>query len=126
MKRKKYAYILPQNNKRLSIDAVTFAGIDAIHDGPNTMSREIIEEKARHICERFKAETKAECISNDIDAFNQIVVGNYVNMYIEKQKVYMNDSTAHQREVELAKQQGDEFVVKYRIFVEQFVMGGNA
>jgi hypothetical protein len=125
--KKKYEYNLPNDEKRLVIDAVVFAGVDAIHDGPNMMSREIIEEKAKCICERFKTETKAEYATNDFDEFNKIVINNYVSMYLEKQKNYREDITTHQKEVEMAMQYDDmEFKVRYRIFVERAVMGGKA
>ena len=122
--KKKYEYVLPQDSKRLAIDATVFAGLDCINDGPNNMSREVIEEKARRICERFKTETKAEYATNDFDLFNKIIIDNYVNVYLEKQKNYREDITAHQKEVETSKQYKD-FIVRYRIFVERAVMGGN-
>jgi|SRR5690348_7199402 hypothetical protein len=122
--KKKYEYNLPNDSKRLAIDATVFAGLDAIHDGPNTMSKELIEEKARRICERFKAETKSEYATNDFELFQKIIINNYVAMYLEKQKVYKNDITTHEQELELSKKYKD-FIVKYRIFVERAVMGGN-
>jgi len=118
-KQKKYEYVLPEDITRLSIDAIVYAGLDAIHDGPTLMSREVVEEKARRICEQFKTATKAQYVSNDFDAFKQIVLGNYVIMYFEKQKIYKNDITAHQKEVELAKKYGDQFKVYYCMFVEK-------
>jgi hypothetical protein len=120
---KTYEYVLPQDNTRLIIDATVFAGLDAIHDGPNTMSLEIIEEKARRICEQFKTHTKSAYATNDFDLFYQIIINNYTQMYIEKQKIYAKDITAHEKEVQLSKQYED-FIVRYRIFVERSVMQG--
>src|SRR5690348_16758344 len=113
---KKYEYVLPQDNERLAIDATVFAGLDAIKDGLNMISREVIEEKARRVCEQVKAATKAQYVSNDIDAFNQIIIEAYTNMYLAKQKNYRADITNHQQEVEMAKQK--DFIIGYRIFVE--------
>ena len=122
---KKYEYILPNDRERLAIDAAVFAGLDAIKDGPTTMSKEVIQEKARRICEQFKIAAKAEYVTNDFDAYYQIVIINYTVMYIEKQKNYREDVTSHQKEVELSKQYED-FIVRYRIFVERAVKGGIA
>jgi hypothetical protein len=121
-KQKNYEYMLPEDNTRLAIDATVYAGIDAIRDGPNMMSREVIAEKARRICEQFKTETKAEYVSNNIDAYKQIIIESYTTMYLKKQENYRADITAHQQEVEMAKKYGSaNFHVYYRIFVEKAV-----
>lgn len=97
-KQQKYEYMLPRDEKRLMVDAITYGMLDAIKDGMNMADN--IEEKAKSI-------DLCKSTTNDFEVFQKIIVESYVAGYIEKQKRFRKDITLHDKEVKGIASWGD-------------------
>ncbi len=120
-----YYYDLPQDGETLVINGLTFGALEAIADGPNMMSQEVITEKAKNTCDYMNA--TIEHMTNDFTMFQDIFIDAYLKSYFEKQKRFREDITIHESDMRQVKAWGG-FKTAFPILRAYIIreMGGNA
>ncbi len=117
-KHKKYEYVLPGDEHRLTVDTISLGTLDAITDKIPT---DDVREKANQAMNRKELNTEYEYISNEYEAFQKIFIELYVTAYNEKQERYMKNSALHASEAENIASMGSGAYAHIREHMEKMV-----
>src|SRR2546429_9150606 len=103
-KHKKYEYMLPGDEHRLTVDVISLGTLDAITDKIPTDN---VREKANQAMSRKEMNTSYEYLTNEYETFQKIFIELYVIAYNEKQERYKRNKTLHANEAKNIASMGD-------------------